>query len=251
MKTLELFYDRHNFRQGAGSIDHQLIRYYELTVVLRGELSYEVDGEKCVLSAGDAVFVRPDSVRTRDAAEDVDYLSFNFRSDEEFAIPTFTKSALTAEARLLIEAYDRINGEYYFNNNEKNEHILACLISIFEDRVRFEDLDPLTVKITSYVNANFAKRITLNEIGRITFFSPIYCDTVFKRETGRSIIDYLLERRIDEAKKHLMDATLPLGRIAELCGFSDYNYFCRVFKKRTGTTPTAYRKAMTGESDRF
>lgn len=245
MKTLDLFYARHNFKKMAYQMDHQLIQYYDLTIVLRGELFYEVNGEKCVLSAGDAVFIRPDSVRTRDAAEDVDYLSFNFRSNEEFQLPTFIKGALTAEARLLIEAYDRINSEYYFNNNEKNGHLLACLISLFEDRVRFAHLDPLTVKITSYINANLAKKITLDDVGRLTFFSPIYCDTVFKRETGRSIIDYLLERRIDEAKKYLMDITLPLARVAELCGFADYNYFCRVFKKRVGITPTAYRKAMS------
>ena len=244
MRTLELFYAKHRSREGAYAIDHQLIRYYELTVVLRGELHYEVDGDSATLSVGDAVFVRPNSVRTRDASDDVDYLSFNFRSNEEFSLPTFIKNALTAESRLLIEAYDRINDESYFNNNEKNEHLLACLIALFEDRVRFEDLDPLTVKITSYINANLSKRITLDEIGKLTFFSPIYCDTVFKRETGRSIIDYLLKRRIDEAKKYLMDTTLPLPRIAELCGFSDYNYFCRVFKKRTGFTPTAYRRSM-------
>ena len=88
------------------------------------------------------------------------------------------------------------------------------------------------------------KRITLDDIGRLTFFSPIYCDTVFKKDTGRSIIDHLIERRIDEAKKLLLSPDLSLTKISELCGFADYNYFCRVFKKRVGATPGAYRKTM-------
>ena len=88
------------------------------------------------------------------------------------------------------------------------------------------------------------KRITLEDIGKLTFFSPIYCDTVFKKDTGRSIIDHLIERRIDEAKKLLSSPDLSLSKISELCGFADYNYFCRVFKKRVGVTPGAYRKTM-------
>ena len=245
MKNINLFYVRHNKGQPCKAIDCQFISYYELTAVLHGRLFYEVNGESFEVNAGDAIIVCPNSIRTRPSESDVDYISFNFRTDDEICLPTLIKNALDGAARLIIEACDRIGEEYYFDNNEKNRHLLACLIALFEDRVRFEDLDPLTVKITSYINANLAKKITLDEIGKLTFFSPVYCDTVFKRETGRSIIDYLIERRIDEAKKYLMDTAMSLTQVAELCGFADYNYFCRVVKKRVSSTPTAYRKLMT------
>lgn len=245
MKALDLFYTRHNKGKPCKAIDRQFISYYELTVVLHGRLFYEVGGNSFEVCAGDAIFVRPNSIRTRPAESDVDYFSFNFRTDDEICLPPLIKNALDGAARLIIEACDRIGEEYYFNNNEKNSYLLACLLSLLEERVRHENLDPLTLKITSYINANLDKRITLDDIGRLTFFSPIYCDTVFKRETGRSIIDYLIERRIDEAKKYLIDNTMSLSQVAELCGFADYNYFCRVFKKRVGITPTAYRKAMS------
>ena len=70
---------------------------------------------------------------------------------------------------------------------------------------------------------------------------------VFKKETGRSIIDFLIEERISESKKLLAEDSIPLATISELVGFDDYNYFSRVFKKRAGCTPSEYRKRTTSE----
>ena len=244
MRTLDLFYSRHNKGQPSPPIRQRPISYYELTAVLRGQLTYEVNGEVALVEAGDAVFVRPNSIRTRPAEDGVDYISFNFRSSDEFSLPLLVKGALVSEARLIIDAYDRINDGASTTNNEANGHLLGALISLIEEEIAREGLNPLTVKITSYINMNFKSRITLEDVGRLTFFSPIYCDTVFKKDTGHSIIDYLITRRIDEAKKQLLGTTIPLSEIASLCGFSDYNYFCRVFKKRVGTTPSAYRRML-------
>ena len=248
MRNFDLIYMRHNTRPRDTKIDHQKIFYYELTMVLRGCLEYEVDGVPVEMSSGDMIFIRPDSIRSRaSSAETNDYISFNFLSEDEFLLPLYVKGAVSSEIRFLIDALDRINGEYYFDNKEKNSCLLGCLLSMLEDKVKYRDLSPLTVKIMSYVNSNLTKRITLEEIGGLTFFSPVYCETVFKRETGRAIIDYQLDRRIDEAKRNLIDKTMSLTQVSAAVGFSDYNYFCRVFKKRTGNTPSEYRRMMCGE----
>ena len=57
-----------------------------------------------------------------------------------------------------------------------------------------------------------------------------------------SIIEYVLKERIAMAKSLLMEGSLPLTKISEMVGFSDYNYFSRTFKKQTGYTPLAYKK---------
>ena len=112
---------------------------------------------------------------------------------------------------------------------------------ILEDRSRTHNLNAITQKIIKYIHANLDKKITLDDIGDLTFFSPIYCDTVFKRDMGKSIIDYLLDERIEYAKKLLLDDSLGLSQIALQIGFSDYNYFSRVFKARSGISPSKYR----------
>jgi two-component system response regulator YesN len=128
---------------------------------------------------------------------------------------------------------------------EKIAHLLSCILLIMKDRVKQTGYNPLTLKIMQYLHSNFSEKITLDDIARLTFFSPNYCENVFKRETGRSVIDYLLQIRIEEAKRLLAEDSLALSTVAEAVGFDDYNYFSRVFKKRTGYTPSEYKKLIS------
>ena len=107
-------------------------------------------------------------------------------------------------------------------------------------------MTPITRDILSYLHEHFRERITLDDIGKITFFSPVYCETVFRREIGRAIIDYVIELRISEAEKLILENAYPLGEISRAIGFQDYNYFSRTFKKRTGYSPTEYRRRARG-----
>lgn len=245
MRRLDLIYSRHNLGERAPKILPSNIPYDELTVVIKGELEYTVNGKAVTLGSGDIIYVSKGDARVRkETEENVDYISFNFSCEERFDIPPMFKNGVHSEVLLLIAAYDKINARAYLDNKEKNQHILGCLLSVIEDRARTENFNPLTLKIMKYIHSNLDKRITLEDIGRLTFFSPVYCDTVFKRETGRSIIDYVLDKRIEEAKKLLLDESLSFGRIAELVGFGDYNYFSRTFKKRSGYAPSEYRRMV-------
>ena len=57
-----------------------------------------------------------------------------------------------------------------------------------------------------------------------------------------TIFDYLFEKRMKEAEKLLRETDLHIYQIAEKVGFSDYNYFTKIFKKFVGCTPSQYRK---------
>lgn len=69
----------------------------------------------------------------------------------------------------------------------------------------------------------------------------MYCDTVFKKETGFSIIEYFNKLKIEEAKKLIVERADSLTEIALKLGFEDYNYFSRLFKKHTGYSPKQYQ----------
>ena len=244
---MDLVYVRHRVGEIAPKISPKPIPYYDLTVVIKGELDYVIDGEKIHLESGDLIFISEGAVRMRLESEtEVDYISFNFNCDREIRLPLHLKNAVHSDALLLIAAYDKIGVSPYFDNKEKNEHLLACLISVLEDRAERQRFSPLTLKIMKYIRQNMDNKITLEDISKLTFFSSVYCDTVFKRETGSSIIDYLLDVRVDEAKKLLLEGTMSLREISESVGFNDYNYFSRVFKARTGYPPSAYRRMVFG-----
>lgn len=245
MKNLNLFYSRHNVALRAAHIQKQITPYYELTVVLKGHLDYFVDGIHVPLDDGDAVFIRTGQTRERPASDDVcDYVSFNFEPQYDIDLPSLIKNAVHSEQLLLIAAFDKINSRFYQNNDEVIGHLLCCMLALTEERLKLQNFSPLTVSIISYVNKNYASRITLDDIAALTYFSPIYCDTVFRREVGRSIIDFLIEKRIEEAKGLLRGNVHKLSEISLLVGFNDYNYFSCAFKKRTGYSPMSYRKMM-------
>lgn len=248
MKNIELIYARHNLSDKAPRIPPSNIAYYDLTILLNGKLEYRINGQNISLESGDVIFMPPESLRTRQCTEDdVDYVSFNFTSSGSFKLPLVLKNAVRSEIVLLIAAYDKIEKHAYPDNREKWEHLCGCILAILEDVSVAEQYSSLTRKIMEYIHGDPIRRITLDDIGRFTFFSPIYCDTVFKKETGKSIIDYVIDRRIDEAKRLLLEGTVPLPAVAEAVGFNDYNYFSRVFKKRSGYSPTAFRRLANAE----
>ena len=249
MKALDLIYVRHNNETPASRITASVIRYYELTLLLRGSLVYTANGEKISLKQGDVIFLTPGTIRAREkGSERSDYVSFNFTSEDEIILPTKLEKAIGNELLFLTAAYDEVSRNPYHDNKEKSTHLLACLLLVLEDKIKEKNYNPVTLKIIEYIHANFSQKITLSDIGKATFFSPNYCDSVFRKETGRPIIDYLLEVRMAEAKKLLAEGVLSLSAISEAVGFDDYNYFSRVFKKRTGYTPGEYKKLTSSES---
>ena len=248
MNKLDLQYFRHNTGTKSTKIPPSNIRYYELTLLLHGELCYTADGTRVDMKSGDVIFLPPDTLRAREAGgERSDYISFNFTSQEPIELPLKLEGAVGNDVLLLVAACDEISRTPTPDSDamEKISHLLCCILLIMRDGARQTGYNPLTLKIMQHLQSNFSERITLDDIGRLTFFSPNYCENVFKRETGRSVIDYLLEIRMEAAKRLLSEGSLSLGAVAEAVGFDDYNYFSRVFKKRTGYTPTEYKKLIS------
>ena len=245
MITPKLKYVRHTKGAPAPQILKATIPFVELTVVFKGTVEYKIDGQPFTLHEGDAILISQGRERERKKGqEDMDYISFNFLLDEELDIPPFLPNVLTRDVRLLIAACDEIQQMHISSYEEPISHLLACLLVTLKSNLQRQSTHPLVEKIVRYIHENISNKITLSDISEHTFFSAIYCDSVFKRETGRSIIDYLLEERMNLAKQLLTEGTLSLQQVAEITGFSDHNYFSRTFKKRTGYTPGQYRKMI-------
>jgi len=93
------------------------------------------------------------------------------------------------------------------------------------------------------------KKITLEEAAEIMYMNPSYFSSYFKKETGMNFSDYLNTVRISYAKQFL---SLPDYKVYEICekvGFSDLSYFCRVFRKMEGISPSEYRTGQLLEPE--
>lgn len=95
----------------------------------------------------------------------------------------------------------------------------------------------------NYVQFNLADpELSLHAIAQKLGVNASYLSQQFNREVGKSLPEYIATCRVAEAKKLLRSsAGLPVGQVAAAVGFSDVNYFAKVFKKHTGQTPTAFR----------
>ena len=93
---------------------------------------------------------------------------------------------------------------------------------------------------------NYARKLSLEEIASHAHLNPQYFSVLFKRETGESVVDYLTNLRIEQAKTLLKETLLPINELAQTVGYEDPDYFSRVFRKRCGISPRQYRNAFTG-----
>ncbi len=94
----------------------------------------------------------------------------------------------------------------------------------------------------SYIEANFNKNLSLEDVSRQVNISSYYLSRIFKETTGENFIDYLTNLRIERAKDLISKTQYSMKEICNMCGYSDPNYFSKSFKKNVGVTPTEYRE---------
>lgn len=92
-----------------------------------------------------------------------------------------------------------------------------------------------------FLRANFERPISLSDAADAVGLTPTYLAHMVKKETGRTFLELLTERRLDRAKELIVHTAMPISKIADMVGFSDFAYFARRFKQLTGMSPSRYR----------
>lgn len=98
-------------------------------------------------------------------------------------------------------------------------------------------------KVIEYIKANYMRHISLDEIARHAYMSKTYLSSLFKKETGYSISEYINIIRVERSRALLIDSDLSIVEIAKVCGFEDQSYFTKVFRRIADTTPKKYRES--------
>ncbi len=98
-------------------------------------------------------------------------------------------------------------------------------------------------RILAFLGENLTRPLTVDEIAAGVSLSKYYLCRLFRAKTGMTVMDYLLLRRLAQAKTLLSATGEPVGAIAAACGFSGASYFSRVFCEREGMPPGKWRKA--------
>ncbi len=93
-----------------------------------------------------------------------------------------------------------------------------------------------------YMQNNYSRDISLDEVSQEVNISPYYFSKIFKEDTGEGFVEYLTRIRIDKAKELLTTTECSMKEICAMVGYADPNYFSRSFKKNVGVTPTEYKQ---------
>lgn len=102
----------------------------------------------------------------------------------------------------------------------------------------------LTRASLDYIDFHYMEELSLDYLARMFSVSGSYLSSLFKKETGVTITDYINGTRIRQALLLLNSTSLSMQEISEQCGFSDSNYFARTFKKFQGKSPKSYRESI-------
>lgn len=113
------------------------------------------------------------------------------------------------------------------------------------NRDSFENSDKIK-KVYEYVQENFDKKITLEEVSGLVNMSQVSFNRFMKKRTGKTFVDYVNDVRIGHASIRLIEKDVSISEIAFNCGFNNIANFNRVFKKSKKCTPSQYKNDFSG-----
>ncbi len=102
-------------------------------------------------------------------------------------------------------------------------------------------------KVIDFLEQNYADKIYLDRLSDMAFMSTRNFQRIFKKAVGSTPSNYLMQIRLQRARKLLRETELPIAEIASVTGFGDGNYFIKCFKSENGLTPVKFRMRYTSE----
>ncbi|MBQ6680520.1 MAG: helix-turn-helix transcriptional regulator [Lachnospiraceae bacterium] len=231
----------------------------QLIYVMNGEATIEYDGN--ILQAKKGSFVILDCTRVHSYHTEHGYetLWMHFQGQNAFALA----NAIIDRAGCVInmedpEASYRKFREIYetFHHNEPihearlSELIydLLCELYLYASSIDMKTEKPSALgDVLSYINSHFRDDPDIDRLAGIVHISRYHFIRVFKKETGLTPHNYIVNLKI-RAVKHLLQTTnLPIKDICFETGFSSESVLCAAFKRSTGMSPSEYRRGFSAE----
>lgn len=126
------------------------------------------------------------------------------------------------------------------------EHIdcieaLAYLLMEERQRRAEDKNDEIVRRALDYIDQNFHKNISVEDIAAGVYLSSAHLGKIFKAHTGKTLLEVLTERKIRFAQERLVQSLDPIYQIAEMIGYANVKSFSRMFKNQVGFTPGEFR----------
>lgn len=151
----------------------------------------------------------------------------------------------TEPNKIVIDTFSRMIQRYFLPEQKKltNASLIELLYNISSMLQSSEQKGACDaiLPVLTYINANYNKQITLDELAEKTGYSKSRFSHIFSESTGTTPVKYQNDIRLKMSCEMLLSTSLTVAEIAVSCGFNDPLYYSKMFKKRYGMSPTEYR----------
>ncbi|MBR3942150.1 MAG: AraC family transcriptional regulator [Clostridia bacterium] len=229
--------------------------YFEIEFVVSGSGKQLLNGKEYTLESGTLYILTPNDFHAVYPDKPLTLFNVSFQSSElpfELIAP-LTKGGGTciqchsAESarfasifNLLYDAKENIKHDDYFKT------ILSGLLILIKNKLPTHDSVQYNAVQSAklYIQTNFRQNPSLTEIAKAVYLTPNYLCDKFRKETGKTVLEYLTAQKIKYAESLLKSTNLSVTDICFSSGFSSVSNFLRAFKMHKKTSPLAYRKTI-------
>lgn len=127
---------------------------------------------------------------------------------------------------------------------EDSKNLIREMLSAYCSLVNehaLQQYSPFVQKVIIRIDADLSADLSLNTLAQALNTNASYLSTLFKREMGKTLTEYVTQKRMEKAAVYLKNTNLQIQAIAQQCGIWDVNYFARLFKRAYQKTPKEYR----------
>ncbi len=220
---------------------------YEIEYYLTDAGFTYCDGEAFPIRADHIQIARPGQKRHSQLPFNTMFLKLGVDGELENlldAAPSYFKATNPKRLRALFEEVISIK-------EAKASKLLLCakvselIDTVLQDAVSGTSGDTDVVSIAKrFMEQHYASPLSLSDICAAVNLSATYFHTIFTKTCGVTPHEHLTDIRVAAAKKLLWSSDIPIALVAEQTGFANQQYFSKVFKAKTGSTPGAYRKSF-------
>jgi Response regulator containing CheY-like receiver domain and AraC-type DNA-binding domain len=247
----ELEYYSHRISTPSWQIVQAPLREIDLTYIVGGKAEYFVNGTRCIVKAGDLIYIPKGSMRAAVTFENdlMEGYCLNFRlknlmgEDVELPFPRISSIGIHPE---IISLYNDLNNDYFRREPGYRmklrgwlQFILHRYMELIVYNSNYVSVDDRIDKVLRYVTKHYSENLSIQSLSQKFGLSQSYFGALFTRVTGLSFRQYLMKVRLNAAEDMLLSGEYSVSDVATACGFTDVFYFSKVFKTSRGVSPSS------------
>jgi AraC-like DNA-binding protein len=270
-----LRYQRCQLTRNQRKLEHYRFSGFHLVFIQRGQGWHRVDNQRMSVEAGDLILIPPNSLYEPKGLVSTLHWIVTFTPDILIAGQITPKGRIIQPIELLLGMFIRNQGatvnhlqvnlsdrslwlehlqqlEQELHNQEcaLTESARKLMVNLLSEVTRLATphlnqtwflSHPLLGKVFQYIERNYRRKISLSDVAESVGLSPSYLTDLVRRQTGQTILNWIIEYRMAEARYLLLETKYSIEQIAESVGYLDTSYFIRQFRQVHQITPQAWR----------